>query len=765
MKKIEIKYNPFLISTEILIDNKKPKANSSLNFGKLRLQEWAGNLPDILVSEYSDKNYEVDFTGTQADFDDLKIAFKSQSKKVEVAVFNHHCTPDVADVEADVDKIFEEIKKGKVDALRDESIIAAFEKAKNQEFEINVIATMSSGKSTLINALLGKQLMPAKMEATTATIVKIIDTDQNSFLAIAFDAFGKEIFRNEDVSLDVMKEWNDDERVSSIEIHGRIPCVDSVGMKLVLVDTPGPNNARDERHKTLTYKMLSDSDKSLVLFVMNGQALGITDEKELLDFVCQCMNSGGKQSRERFIFVMNKMDDFKPNPKDDGLDCIEKALKSAKVDLESRKIYEPNIFPVSSLVALELRSEDEEPFALDNFKRKIRKYDSFHFESYYHYSHLPHVVRLKFEDDLKVADDDTKIEIHSGIVSIEKAIGQYINKYARTIKVYDLVQAFNDRLTELAAIAAIQEEIRQNSAKKEELDLAIREIRNKIQMGQSAQVLAAMIDKIDLMKDVENEVDMCLLSLVAKINKIIFRYNNSSKVLKSEAEKQIKEIQNESDAILNQLNVRIETILNNTFIRLCNIIIDQYKSYIKDLGIVFNDNALSINPLNFVAEELTDLSDLLAEKIKKEDEGQFRNKTIRESYQEKKINWFWKPSQWGAVRYETKYRDKIVREWVTKYVEYVNMSEVVSSYFEPIQLQLDEAKIESLKHVKNETSRIKLSLNQILLDINLVLEQKLNELQISINEANTTAEAIIEQQENLKWMQSIIDRVNKLIKF
>ena len=320
-------------------------------------------------------------------------------------------------------------------------------------------------------------------------------------------------------------------------------------------------------------------------------------------------------------------------------------------------------------------------------------------------------------------------------------------------------------MTELAAIAAIQEEIRQNSAKKEELDLAIREIRNKIQMGQSAQVLAAMIDKIDLMKDVENEVDMCLLSLVAKINKIIFRYNNSSKVLKSEAEKQIKEIQNESDAILNQLNVRIETILNNTFIRLCNIIIDQYKSYIKDLGIVFNDNALSINPLNFVAEELTDLSDLLAEKIKKEDEGQFRNKTIRESYQEKKINWFWKPSQWGSVRYETKYRDKIVREWVTKYVEYVNMSEVVSSYFEPIQLQLDEAKIESLKHVKNETSRIKLSLNQILLDINLVLEQKLNELQISINEANTTAEAIIEQQENLKWMQSIIDRVNKLIKF
>lgn len=79
------------------------------------------------------------------------------------------------------------------------------------------------------------------------------------------------------------------------------------------------------------------------------------------------MKEGGKQARERFIFAVNKMDAFKP--KDEGVDCIERALNGVKSGLEERGIYNPNIFPVTALAALELRTEDDEPMALDNFKR------------------------------------------------------------------------------------------------------------------------------------------------------------------------------------------------------------------------------------------------------------------------------------------------------------------------------------------------------------------------------------------------------------
>ena len=759
MKEVEITYNPYTITTEITVAGKMPKPNSSLHFGKLRLQEWAGNLPDILIDEYFDTNFEIIFKGTQADFDDLKIAFESQHGKVSAA-FNHHRTPDVADVEANVDAIFEEIMKGPVDALRDKSIIVAFEKAKNQEFEINVVATMSAGKSTLINALLDKKLMPAANKPTTATIVKITDTDQDNYSATAYDMSGKEVLREDNICYDDMKLWNKNDKVSIIEINGRIPCVNSVGMKLVLIDTPGPNNSRDERHKAMTYEMFSDSDKSLVLFTMNAGQLDVDDEKVFLDYVCDCMKSGGKQSRERFIFAVNQMDRFDPKE-----ESVEDALKGIADGLEKRQIYEPNIFPVSALAALELRTQDDGPQALDAFKRNIQKFESHHFDSYYHFSHLPHVVRLKLENFLKEANADTKIEIHSGIVSIEEAISQYINKYARTIKVYDLVQSFNNRLKELAAIATIQEEIRQNSDKKKELDIAIKAIEKKIQSGQSAQVLTTMIDKIDLGKDVETEVKEYTDSLFKKINGIIASYDNSSKVLKSKAEEQVAEIQKESDAILNQIEVRINTILNNTFVRFYKIIVDEYKSYIEDLGIDFRDAELGINPLSFVAEDLADLPSILAEKTQMEDEGEFRTGTITESYQVKKTNSFFTPWRWGSNRYETRYRYKTVKTWVANYVDYVNMSEVVSSYFEPVLLQLSDAKKESLKHVKTETNRIKRLLRETLLEVNQVLNKKLEELQLSIADSNNTAEEIKRQKANLKWMQGIIGRVNELINF
>ncbi len=53
----------------------------------------------------------------------------------------------------------------------------SIEEAFNRDFDVYVVATMSSGKSTLINAMLGHDLLPAANEATTATIARITDND------------------------------------------------------------------------------------------------------------------------------------------------------------------------------------------------------------------------------------------------------------------------------------------------------------------------------------------------------------------------------------------------------------------------------------------------------------------------------------------------------------------------------------------------------------------------------------------------------------
>ena len=215
MKEIKLKYNPYLISTSMTIDGQAPKPNSALNVGTKRLQEWVEKLPQILMDEYRDSNVTIEFTGSVSDYEDVVTAFEP-FKDDMVAKFSFNKTADIADVERVIDSIFEAIQNGPVPELRDKKITTAFQKAKDSKFEINVVATMSSGKSTLINALLGQQLMPAANEATTATIVKIVDTEQDYFSAVAYDKSGQVVWKTENVTLSDMRELNNDEKVSTI---------------------------------------------------------------------------------------------------------------------------------------------------------------------------------------------------------------------------------------------------------------------------------------------------------------------------------------------------------------------------------------------------------------------------------------------------------------------------------------------------------------------------------------------------------------------
>lgn len=761
MKKVKIMYNPYIVETEITVDGQKPKANSALNVGKKRLQEWVEKLPQIILDEYRDCNVTLEFTGTVSDYEDIESAFNVYKDKIS-ATCNFHKTADITDVERTIDKIFEEIKNGPVAELKDKKIIQAFEKAKDSKFEINVVATMSSGKSTLINALLGQQLMPAANEATTATIVKIIDTDQDNFSAIAFDKSGQIVKKLDNVTLEDMQALNADIKVSTVEIRGKIPCVSSVGMKLVLVDTPGPNNSRDKSHEEMTYKMIADSDKSLVLYVMNGQQLGINDEKIFLDYVCQSMKDGGKKARERFIFAVNKMEAFSPDPQDDGPECITKALDNVKAGLEDREIYNPNIFPVCSLPALQKRAEMKGPRAraLNDFKMMCEYYDVMHFEKYYDYNNLPQTVRNRLDNWMSQANnDDDKLEVRTGVVSIEQAIAQYINKYARTTKVYDLVQSFNEKLNELAAVAHLEDAIRKDKNAKAELEKQIAKIKANIQSAQKAQKRSKTIDKIDLTSTVEKQVTTYMTEIKNKLSKMMS--GRSNKVEKIKAKQQCAELEKECEAISVQIKVQIDMILETAYKETITKIIEEYKRYLAELNIGVNTNALSFNPANLVSGSLADLSTIIDNNTDTVDESYTETRTKR-VFVESKRRWY-NPFSWFSEG--DHYENRSYQERVKKYVDYVDMNEVASDYIVPFQKSLDGTKKDAINHVTSETQRLKEYLKGELSKIDKVLNQKLDALSKTQADSKAKADEIAKKEKKLKWLESIQNQVNSIINF
>lgn len=448
------------------------------------------DLPDILYEECNTKQFEITFHGTVLDYEDVVSVAKDASKKGLDIRINHIPAKEVKDKEQAIGEIFEDIQNGPFEELKQTDVIRAFEMAKSSDFEVNVVATMSAGKSTLINSLLGQKLMPAKQEACTATITEIKDNDSDHFEAKVYDRNGDLIESQSELTYAIMERLNSNPAVSRIHVEGNIPFVNSDDVSLVLVDTPGPNNSRDPEHKAATYRMLSESSKTVVLYIMNATQLAVDDDSNLLGHVAESMKVGGKQSRDRFIFVVNKLDDFK---KDE--DSIDAALKKVKDYLADNGIDNPNIYPASALTALNIRtilahSDDDDDDDVYEAKGKVRKFNRNEEMYFENYAPLPAsakgVIANRLNKAVEESNDKEQALIHSGIVPVEEAIKIYVLKYAKTAKIKNIVDTFIKKLESAQSFETTKMDIASSKKEKNAIVSRIDSIKDKLKRGEEA---------------------------------------------------------------------------------------------------------------------------------------------------------------------------------------------------------------------------------------------------------------------------------------
>ena len=448
MKEIYFEYNPFTLEFIVKEDGEKFDSESQIYEyinGKKRLQFWLDKLIPILYENIND-NFNLTFKGTVLDYEDLQL---------EVDHFNKTNKTNINLIYKEVRSVDDRLKELKnifqymidtapFEELKEKKVIEQFNDAIGKEFELAVIATMSSGKSTLLNSFLGKELMPSKNQACTATIARIKDVDgMNGTSVICLDA-NENIVINEvdNVTVQDMREFNDNEKVSYIDIKTDIPFVSSHNLELVLLDTPGPNNSRDERHKEKTYKVINESDP-LVLYVLNATQLSTNDDNLLLSSVSKAMEKAGKQAKDRFLFVVNKLDAFDL----EAGDSIEKAYGDVVSYLKSHKIENPNIYLVSAHTALITRLiknnygiSRKQKGDFETIKSLFEEFDELHLSKYAALSKSGHD---KINTMLKNAEDELDtLLIHSGIPAVEIAINDYLEKYAMSEKIAKGVTTF-----------------------------------------------------------------------------------------------------------------------------------------------------------------------------------------------------------------------------------------------------------------------------------------------------------------------------------
>lgn len=212
-------------------------------------------------------------------------------------------------------------------------------KLEGERFHLVVVGEFNHGKTTLINALLGRPVLPTGVTPTTAVIHHIEYAETPHARAV------REGGVSEAVDFETLRAWAVGERgaaergeVQYLEIFYPAGLLKN---RVVLVDTPGVNDLSLQR-ADITYNYIPRSDA--VLFLLDAGQLIKESERV---FLCDKLLA---RSRDKIVFVVTKADIWSADERVEALTYVHEQL--------GRLVPSPIIFPVSAQRALNGRRDE-----------------------------------------------------------------------------------------------------------------------------------------------------------------------------------------------------------------------------------------------------------------------------------------------------------------------------------------------------------------------------------------------------------------------
>ena len=759
MLNVHLTYNPYSVDTKISIDGTPIPEDHQLSAlcRSQRLHNWIDRFFEELLESEREPEISLTFKGTQLDAEDVENACKSFQERDEKAIVK--LETDICHVPPErkisqLKTLFKKAQKGPFDEFRSERLQKLFDQALDPCFDVNVVATMSSGKSTVVNSMLGKALMPAKNEACTATIARIEDhDDMDGFQARRFGTDGHLLDDWRKASQDLLTTWNDDEETSSMEIQGNIPAVaEKENVRLVFVDTPGPNNSRDMEHRKRTVNAITNKPLSMVLYVLNATQLSTDDDRSLLDLVSDAMNTGGRQAQDRFIFIANKIDNFDPEQGED----VGAALDNTRRYLQNNGIENPMIIPASAELAklvrlCRLEGED----TLSRRQRGDMKSFVELFSEVPEMNMLEHVKgsvnRACYENLCQrvgtAATPEEKAEIFSGIPIVEELFDEFLAKHAIPAKVKDAVDTFSHVMHKAEGLQKLNAQISKDQEALEAAVTALENFEKSQERISAAQEFRKRVKSLKYkpsqqLKNTYKGIQKKMYMLLEDLNEDFMEDVDPTK-----AQRVFKRATRKCTMFITDTEEVISKSLEDDFLGGLNTLRDEYQEHVQQLlqREFPSESDVELKSFQASAMQMPDIKSLI-------EESTYEEKRAVGSYQVSDSTW-WKPWTWGRKRTVTDYECE----------EKVDMSEPWQEVENSLTATIQDNINNSNKQAEIQAEHGKKMLLKAMDDIDNVMAENLEQMKKAKEDRHEAERTIAENKSKIAWYQNFKQELDAVL--
>jgi len=226
-------------------------------------------------------------------------------------------------------------------------------KLAEDRFHLVVVGEFNHGKSTFVNALLGREALPMGVTPTTAAIHHLRYAESPEATVVYSDG-RRESHPFEEVRKFSVGGGKNADEVDFLEVGFPAGLLKE---RILLVDTPGVNDLSLQR-ADITYSYIPRADA--VLFLLDaGQILKESERVFLQEKLL-------KASRDKIVFVITKWDLLSNEERKEALDYAKEQL--------ARLVKDPVVFPVSAETSLQRDASAEDVSGMPELVQHLTRF-------------------------------------------------------------------------------------------------------------------------------------------------------------------------------------------------------------------------------------------------------------------------------------------------------------------------------------------------------------------------------------------------------